>query len=270
MDFVESFTENGCLSVERLFDPALIAAIHDEYQRQLGDRSIDQLPPHLIVGDRRAQVPIALKGPLLDPMLTAHPLLLKMIEGLLGPDPLIDSLTCVVAFPGARDQKLHRDHHDLFPDATARGERIPSYAITVAIPLVDLTAETGTTKLFGGSHRLASEPDGQPPRLGESELPYGKRGSAYFMDYRLWHQGTANISDEPRPVLYIVFAQHWFTDTLNFRRHARLNVAQADTMAMPAPQRRLFRRLAAKGAFDLTEKELMGEVGVPPTASSRT
>jgi len=41
-------------------------------------------------------------------------------------------------------------------------------------------------------------------------------------------------------------------------------------MAMPAPQRRLFRRLAAKGAFDLTEKELMGEVGVPPTASSRT
>jgi hypothetical protein len=270
LDFVESFAEKGCLTVERLFDPALIAAIHDEYQRQLGDRSIDRFPPHLNVGDRRAQVPIELKGPLLDPLLTAHPLLLKMIEGLLGPDPLIDSLVCVVAFSGAEDQKLHQDHHDLYPEAAARGDWLRPYAITVAVPLVDLTPETGTTRLFAGSHRLRPGPDGTPPDLGKGELPYGKRGSAYFIDYRLWHQGTANTSDEPRPVLYIVYAQHWFTDMFNFRRHARLNLARADAMAMPTAERRLFRRLAAKGAFDLTEKELMGEAGDAPTASSRT
>ena len=66
-DFAAIFAERGYLAIDRLFDPALIAAIHDENKRQFG--SLDDLPPHLKVGDRRVQVPIGLTGRLLDPML---------------------------------------------------------------------------------------------------------------------------------------------------------------------------------------------------------
>jgi len=257
VDLVERFADQGCLRIERLFDPALIAAIHDEYQRQFGGKEADEFPPHLRVGDRRIQVPIELKGPLLDPLLTAHPLLTRLIETLIGPDPLIDSLVCVVALPGAADQQLHQDHPELFPDAAAPGHGLSPYAATVAVPLIDLTPETGTTRLFPGSHRLGSGAGGEPPPLGEGEPAYVERGGAYIMDYRLWHQGTANRSAQPRPVLYIVYARPWFTDIRNFRHHARVRLAEADARALPPHQRRLFRRLAAKGAFDLTEKELL-------------
>jgi hypothetical protein len=53
------------------------------------------------------------------------------------------------------------------------------------------------------------------------------------MDYRLWHQGAANRSNRPRPVLYIIYTRSWFTDLVNFRKHARLRLSKEDALAMP-------------------------------------
>ena len=231
------FESQGYLVIDRMFDPALIDAVREEYGRQFGDLSEDRLPPHLNVGDRRVQLPIMLLGPLLDPMLSAHPLLMQMLGSLLGRDFLIDNATVVVALPGAGDQNLHRDHHELFPGAAESGEGLSPYAITVSIPLVDLTSETGSTKLFAGSHR-AKAPEG----LGKGETPYLARGGSYLMDYRLWHHGTANRSPDPRPILYLVYSRPWFTDMLNFEDVPRLQVVQDDLMAMQSAQRKLFRR----------------------------
>lgn len=261
MDVAERFAEQGCLKVDRLFDPQLITAVHDEYQAQFGQLGEADLDRFLVVGDRRMQAPILLRGALLDPMLTANPLLLAMLEGLLGKDFLIDSVTCVVALDGAKDQGLHRDHHQLFPGAEEAGERLAPYAVTVAVPLIDLTPATGTTRMFPRSHRLPESMGERPHGLGEGEEDYVQRGGCYFMDYRLWHHGTANRSGQPRPILYVIYARYWFTDTLNFAGHPRLRMAREELLAMPPVQRRLFRRLAAKGAHDLTEAELMGSVG---------
>ena len=253
--FAGTFAGRGYIAVDRLFDPGMIDAVHDEYQRQVGGRDLDGLPPHLQVGDRRVQVPIELKGPLLVPMLTAHPLLLRMIDVILGPDPVIDSMTCVIAFPGAADQPLHRDHPVLF---YGDAHSTPCFALTVAVPLIDLTPESGSTIVFPGTHLLLNAPDpGDHP--GGGEIGYPKRGGCYFMDYRLWHQGAANRSGQPRPILYIIYTRPWFTDPINFRSHARLRLSKEDALAMPAAQRRLFRRLAAPGCLDLTETELLPE-----------
>lgn len=245
MDPAENFTRNGYLVIDRLFEPPLIDAVREEYERQFGDLSEDSLPPHLSVGDRRVQLPIRLQGPLLDPMLSGHPLLMRMLESLLGRDFLIDNVTCVVALPGAQGQSLHRDHHELFPGAAESGENLDAYAITVSIPLVDLTPETGSTKIFAGSHRAKAGSDGEPEALGEGEIPYVAMGGCYLMDYRLWHHGTANRSPDPRPILYLVYSRPWFTDMLNFAEVPRLQVGRDDLLAMPAAQRRLFRRVAA-------------------------
>jgi len=254
-DFAARFAERGHLAIDRLFEPALIAAIHDEYRRQFGDLDVDRLPPHLEVGDRRVQMPIELSGPLLDPMLTANPLLLRMVETILDLDPLIDSFTCVTAFPGAKDQRVHADHPQLFPSEPGAAA-LPCFALTVAVPLIDLTPETGSTRVFPGTHLRWPEP-GTKPGPGEGEIGYARRGGCYFMDYRLWHHGTANRSEEPRPVLYIIYARPWFTDLKNFSTHARLRLSREDALAMPLRQRRLFRRIAAKGELDMTEAELL-------------
>lgn len=256
MDPTQTFVERGCLAFQRLFDPALIDSIRAEYEDQLGGRAMSQLPPHLKVGNRRTQVPIRLKGAVLDPMLSANPLLMKLFESLLGPDLLIDSFTCVVAFPGAADQPLHRDHYELFPESPREGRNV--FAITLAVPLVDLSEETGTTRLYPGSHIIATAPDGSPPKLGEPELPFVARGGCYLMDYRLWHQGSPNRSGSPRPILYMIYARPWFIDLTNFKGHARLLLDERDARSMPPEQRRLFRRIAAKDALDITEADLMG------------
>ena len=248
-----TFARDGCLSIDRLFDPVLIDAARQDYERQFPVLSKDQLPQHLQVGHRRLQLPVEIMGAIADPMLSAHPLLLKIVEDFLGEDAAIDSLSCVVALPGAKAQHLHRDHPHLAFGSQDPGAE-PPFALTIAVPLIDLTEETGSTLLLPGSHRADSEPED----LGSARPAYVARGGCYVMDYCLWHQGMANRSDQPRPVLYLVYARPWFTDARNFRKHARVNLAEDVLMTMPLPQRRLFRRLAAKGAHDLTEAELLG------------
>jgi hypothetical protein len=243
-----TFTRDGCLSLGRLFEPTLIDAARAEFERQFPDVSKLRLPQHLQVGHRRLQLPIEFGGAIASPMLSAHPLLLTIIRDLLGEDAVIDSVTCVVALPGAKEQRLHRDHPQLGLSAT--------FAVTVSIPLIDLTEVTGSTLLFPGSQ----VDDQEPENRGSARASYSARGDCYMMDYALWHQGLANRSDHVRPVLYFVYARPWFTDARNFRTHARVNIAADTLMTMPLAQRRLFRRLAAKGAHDLTEAELLGMV----------
>jgi hypothetical protein len=79
MMFAERFARDGCLIIDRLFDPALIERVFEEYHRQYGDIDPADPPLHLKAGDRRLQLPISLRGPFLDPGLYAHPLLLKIL-----------------------------------------------------------------------------------------------------------------------------------------------------------------------------------------------
>ena len=260
MSFIDTFAAKGCLTLPGLFDPALIAAAHREYERQL-ETYTSGLPEHLKVGERRVQWPIQLSGPLLDPALFANPLLLGILTRLLGPDMLIDNFTCVTAFPGAAQAHFHADHPNLFP--ADGGPADPPFAITAVVPLIHLTPETGTTEIFPGSHHAELGHDGKPLKKFDSELPFVEAGGCFLMDNRLWHRGMPNISDRARPVLYIVYARYWFTDILNFRSHCRINLSLDDARALPVAQRRLFRRLAAKGAYDINECDL-----VPPGDAS--
>src|SRR5206468_13062791 len=110
-------------------------------------------------------------------------------------------------------------------------------------------------------HLLAENPDPKD-NPGGGEIGYPALGGCYFMDYRLWHQGAANRSDRPRPVLYIIYARPWFTDLVNFGKHARLRLSREDAFAMPPAQRRLFRRIAGKGELDMTEAEFLSGTAV--------
>ena len=70
------------------------------------------------------------------------------------------------------------------------------------------------------------------------------------MDYRLHHQGTENRSSKERPIVYIAYARAWFTDLVNYGNNVRINIDESDLATVPPKHHSLFRRLAARGAFD--------------------
>lgn len=249
MSVIDRFALDGWLQVDGLFPVELIDRVREEFEHQAdmlragqdGERSF------LNVGDGRAMLSVSLDGPFLDPVLFANPILMSIIGAILGGDVLIDSFTCVVASPGAREQQLHRDHPALYANRTPPG--LPAYAVTLVVPLIDLTPDSGTTKLFPRTHLGAEARD--------EARPYVPRGSCFLMDYRIEHQGTANVTDRVRPVLYIVYARPWFTDMDNFRRQPRINMTEDALGRVPADHRPLFRRLAAPGAIDKSAKVLL-------------
>jgi len=252
--FAETFAKQGCLVVDRLFDPRLIEAAHDEYARQYSAFDPANLPLHLEVGDKRLHLPLQLRGPLLNPEIYAHPILITILADILKTAFLIDSVNCVTALPGAAAQRFHRDHPSLFDEQDGLAATLPAYAVTVAIPLMDLTPETGTTELFAGSVGSAGSVEG-PETYVEAIRPFVARGGCFLMDYRLWHRGMANRSERDRPILYMTYAREWFTDVANFRKHSRMLIDLEDARRIPAEHRGLFRRAAAQGLHDLSVKE---------------
>lgn len=251
MKFVDTYNSAGWLRMPAAFPPALIDELRAEYLRQRAALELDDdiTREHLRVGDERVMLTVKLTGPFLSPALYANPSIIGVLSFLLGKNMLIDNFTCTTALPGADEQRVHFDHSDLFSEKDELRAALPPYAITVAVPLVDLTPETGTTRLFPGSHT--------GPMTDAFELPYLNRGDGFLMDYRMWHNGTANRTDGERPVLYIIYSRPWFTDYRNFDRQPRIRMDESDFISIPREHRPLFRRLAAKGAFDRTEKELL-------------
>ena len=117
------------------------------------------------------------------------------------------------------------------------GARVPPYAVTVLIPLLDLNEETGSTQIWEGSHRLGrnDEVRGQPTNADV------RAGSCLAFDYRLYHGGTPTLGESPRPVLYLVYSRPWFRDSKNFFSHPPLPITEGEKAALPAKHRPLFR-----------------------------
>jgi Ser/Thr protein kinase RdoA (MazF antagonist) len=161
------------------------------------------------------------------PTVYGNPLLLALMQGILGPDFVLGSFGAVIALPGAEAQHVHRDHPPLFETVSAPS---PSFAVTVVVPLIDLTAETGSTRIWKGSHQI---PGDQKLALSESAVPYPAAGGCYLMDYQLLHGGTPNVSNIVRPILYIIYYRSWFQEAVNYDQQARLTVTPEAYDAVP-------------------------------------
>ncbi|MBI1925131.1 phytanoyl-CoA dioxygenase family protein [Candidatus Poribacteria bacterium] len=116
--------------------------------------------------------------------------------------------------PGAKIQHLHTDLGDFFNDplkqVTARD--VPAPYIAVNYLMVAFKEINGAIRFVPCTHRSR----GPIPTL-EEEPAWMKRsilcapaGAAIIRDVRCWHGGTANNSDEIRPMLDVLYLAPWF------------------------------------------------------------
>jgi hypothetical protein len=237
-DALAQFGKAGYLELENSFDPAFIQELQQAHLAEYGHLREEEVEVFsLRVGDRRYMSSVALKGPFLDARLYGNPFVVALMEKILGLGILINSLTCVTAYPSAQKQHIHADFPALFT-APEIDPTLEPYAITVAIPLIPLNEQTGTTCMLPGTHK--TPPGTRPDML---DLPYSKLGSCYVMDYRLRHFGTENHSDRLRPIIYIIYSRPWFIDSVNFSKQPPIRINPRDLPKVPSEFRPLFKRV---------------------------
>jgi ectoine hydroxylase-related dioxygenase (phytanoyl-CoA dioxygenase family) len=176
----------------------------------------------LCVGDKRYFFNPRLTGALAEPDIFANPRVMTMVRSILGQDAIIESLGVINSFPGSRMQHIHRDGGRLYDIGLAN--LLPPYALTVAMPLVEMNELSGTTAFWPGSHLKEERQDDMTRAIA----PLIRVGSCGVWDYRVCHAGLPNKSDRVRPLLYIVYARSWFRDTRNFRKRNQRRISFDD------------------------------------------
>ena len=241
---VDSFSENGCLWLENAFSTRLIDKLLKSYQKNYLSLSKKQLRQRdAAVGDRRFMITVNIKGRFNQPQVYANDAVMPILESLLSSTLRVASFGSVVALPGADDQAIHLDHPPLFQNDLPN---LPPYALTMVIPLVDLSEQTGSTAIWEGSHRGEGRFDRlrklmDTPDFSDASIPMAARGDAYLMDYRVIHGGTANRSEMPRPILYIVYSRPWFQDGFNFKSQESVQISEKQLAKVPGRYQSLFR-----------------------------
>jgi hypothetical protein len=140
--------------------------------------------------------------------IATHPWFVAVCEAVLGPDYAIVEIGFDIPFPGAKDQPWHRDFPA--PEATLRGRRLNSLAFNLSA--VDTRLEHGPFEIAPGTQWDDIAPckdDMFPPRetwdryrsRAVQKLP--QRGDISARSALTIHRGTANRSNEPRPVLVV-------------------------------------------------------------------
>lgn len=210
-DALLRFQRDGALLLDEIVDARFVEqgrqAFLEQYSNWLEGSRRDEARN---VGDRRFMITIELAPPFDDQRLITNPWLASVLVDVLGDDYVLESFGVVCSLPGARRQNPHRDGGILFPELGIN-RLLPTVAVTVAIPLLEMNEINGTTELWLGSHRdFDRDADAEGVRLVVPE------GSCALWDFRLLHGGTENRGSMPRPLLYLTYSRPWFVDHGNF------------------------------------------------------
>jgi hypothetical protein len=140
--------------------------------------------------------------------IVTHPWFVAVCESVLGPDYRIVEVGFDIPFPGAADQPWHRDF--FVPEATTKGRRLNSLAFNLTA--VDTVPEMGPFEVAPGTQWDQFEGCDKgmfPPRelwpryIARAQQKMPQMGDMSVRSALTIHRGTANRSDQPRPVLVV-------------------------------------------------------------------
>ncbi|KAJ5125471.1 hypothetical protein N7448_004791 [Penicillium atrosanguineum] len=148
----------------------------------------------------------------------------SVIECMLGPNPAMRFYSANTAFKATGRQPVHIDFDFDMP-------KVP-FAFCVNVNLVETSEENGATEVWLGSHLdtdrgvidRQSEYGGVKEELLEKRgrfspgiQPGLPKGALIIRDFRLWHAGMPNRTDEPRVMLVSIQFANWYRSDQKFR-----------------------------------------------------
>ena len=242
---------DGAVAFDNLFPAALLRKMRAYVMRR---HETDALRANGLVRDigGRYSALLPFEGPFLNPKFYANPVLAEMLGALLGADYCIGSLEAVVSRPDSSRQHQHIDGPIRFDRAIGGKKKryqgdlsdLPPYAVTLCVPLCDIAEENGPTAIWAGSHRVALSPkipsEASIQRRFPVEHMVGGLGRSFFFDYRTFHGGTPNESDEARPVMMFVFTRSWYRDPNLVDVFPRVIITKENLARVPERHKRLF------------------------------
>ncbi|HXH54084.1 MAG TPA: phytanoyl-CoA dioxygenase family protein [Sphingomicrobium sp.] len=140
--------------------------------------------------------------------IATHPWFVAVCEAVLGPEYRIVEVGFDIPFPGAADQPWHRDFPA--PEATLKGRRLNSLAFNLTA--VDTRQEHGAFEIALGTQwdDITGAKDGMFPDkslwdryISRAVQKLPQRGDISARSALTIHRGTANRSNEARPVLVV-------------------------------------------------------------------
>ncbi len=116
--------------------------------------------------------------------------------------------------PGARIQHLHSDIGDFFNDPQGKVTHadVPTPHIVINYLMVDFEEKNGAIRFIPCTQRSRQAPpdlDHEPDWMKRSII-CAPAGTALIRDVRCWHGGTANQSDEIRPMTSAGYYAPWY------------------------------------------------------------
>lgn len=151
----------------------------------------------------------------------ANPWATEITQCMFGPRPALRFYSANTAFKATGRQPPHIDINFNFP-------RIP-FGYCVNINLVDTSPENGSTEVWLGSHTntdnkvlnraevIREDVLNERRKINPPIQPTLPKGSLIIRDFRLWHAGRPNQTDEPRVMLVTVQFPRWYRSELKIR-----------------------------------------------------
>jgi ectoine hydroxylase-related dioxygenase (phytanoyl-CoA dioxygenase family) len=197
-DVLAAVEDQGYAVVEGMLDAEQVAAKYGELARlaavtPLGRNDFEGFRTHRVYAlfaKSRAYDDLAL-----------HPLLLGVVDKVLGPHYQLSAPVGLYLAPGETSQFLHCDDH-VYPLPAPH----PQVVFNSMWPLCDYTTDNGTTRLVPASHRW---PAGRRPEEDEAISVEMPAGSALLYNGTLWHGAGANDHDQPRLGILMEYVVSW-------------------------------------------------------------
>jgi ectoine hydroxylase-related dioxygenase (phytanoyl-CoA dioxygenase family) len=133
--------------------------------------------------------------------LAVHPLLLQVLDHVLGASYQLSAPTGIEIGPGEQAQVLHTDD-GVYPLPRPH----PEVVVNSMWALDDFTEANGATRVVPGSHRWTDRRPVDPDDTVTVTMP---AGSVLFILGNLWHGGGANHTDRPRLGVLLEYAAGW-------------------------------------------------------------
>jgi ectoine hydroxylase-related dioxygenase (phytanoyl-CoA dioxygenase family) len=197
-EVLASLEQHGLAVVERYLDPSDVRAKKEELERVLADiptgrNSFEGFTTRRIYA-------LFAKTRRFDAQ-AIDPLLLAVVERLLGPGFLLSAPTGISIGPGEAAQRLHRDDA-VYPVTRPHQELV----VNTMWALDDFTSENGATLVAPASHRWPADRRADADEVAPATMP---AGSVLFYLGSLLHAGGANRTQAPRLGVILEYCAGW-------------------------------------------------------------